>query len=118
MRSPRGIAVHATALLAIIALWAFRPHILEAQLGANSNAGSSGRTRAPLPHAIPVPGAIAAERTSPLVIDGKLNDAAWAKATPVSDFTQNDPDEGKPATERTEVRFMFDNGALYVGAKM
>jgi hypothetical protein len=34
------------------------------------------------------------------------------------DFLQKDPDEGKPATEPTEVRFLYDDDALYVGARM
>ena len=69
-------------------------------------------------HATPVPTAAAAERTGAIVMDGKLDDAAWQAATPVTQFTQTDPEEGKPASERIEVRFLFDNGALYVGAKM
>lgn len=65
-----------------------------------------------------MPAVRAAERTSPIVIDGRLDDAAWRTAAPVTDFTQTDPDEGKPASERTEVRFVFDGNALYVGAKL
>src|SRR5688572_11997316 len=51
-------------------------------------------------------------------IDGKLTEETWALAAPAGDFTQRDPDEGKPPTERTEVRFLYDDGALYVGARM
>lgn len=40
----------------------------------------------------------AALRSGPIVIDGKLDDAAWKDAIPVTDFTQVDPDEGRPAT--------------------
>jgi hypothetical protein len=69
-------------------------------------------------HAIPVPSARAVRRTSPIAIDGKLDDAAWKDATPVTDFTQIDPDMGKPASQKTEMRFLFDDDALYIGAKM
>ena len=49
-------------------------------------------------------------------LDGDvLGDPAWAAATPASGFRQNAPDEGQPATERTEVRILFGNGMLYVG---
>ena len=49
-------------------------------------------------------------------LDGDvLGDPAWAAATPASGFWQNAPDEGQPATERTEVRILFGNGMLYVG---
>ncbi|HEV3051330.1 MAG TPA: DUF5916 domain-containing protein, partial [Longimicrobium sp.] len=37
---------------------------------------------------------------------------------PATDFRQQQPNEGQPATQRTEVRFAYDDGALYVGARM
>jgi hypothetical protein len=69
-------------------------------------------------HASPVPMANAALREGTVVIDGRLDDEAWAKATPITTFTQLDPDEGKPSSERTEVRFLYDDGALYVAGRM
>ncbi|HEU4884115.1 MAG TPA: DUF5916 domain-containing protein, partial [Longimicrobium sp.] len=71
------------------------------------------RTPAPEP-----PQAVATRTTQPIHIDGLLNDAAWAAATPITEFRQLDPQEGQPATERTEVRVMYDDGALYVGARL
>src|SRR5512138_470028 len=53
--------------------------------------------------------------TSPIVLDGKLDDAAWATAAAAGGFLQRDPDEGAPATESTELRVVFDDHALYVG---
>src|SRR6266542_582153 len=49
-------------------------------------------------------------------IDGRPDEAAWQAAPPVTQFTQFDPKEGQPATQRTEVRFMYDTDALYIGA--
>jgi hypothetical protein len=69
-------------------------------------------------HEVPVPTARAAPRAGSIVIDGVLNDSAWAAAPPVTEFTQTDPDEGKPGTERTEFRFLIDDDALYVYAKL
>jgi hypothetical protein len=69
-------------------------------------------------HTIAVPSATAVKRSGAIVLDGKLDEAAWAGATPITDFRQVDPQEGKPASQRTEVRFLFDDDALYVGAKM
>jgi hypothetical protein len=66
----------------------------------------------------PRPSVRAAQRLEPIVIDGKLNDAAWAAAEPITDFHQQQPDEGKAPTERTEVRVLFDANALYVSARM
>jgi hypothetical protein len=62
---------------------------------------------------------VAATRVArPPTIDGHLTDECWSLATPAADFTQQDPDEGKPATEHTEVRFVYDDEALYVGIRL
>lgn len=50
-------------------------------------------------------------------IDGRLDDPAWAAARADGSFTQNFPDEGKPASQKTEVRVLFDNEALYIGVR-
>src|SRR5437867_3962235 len=42
-------------------------------------------------------------------LDGVLSEPDWATAIPVSDFTQREPHEGTIATERTEVRVLYDN---------
>jgi hypothetical protein len=66
------------------------------------------------PHAV----VTASRALSPPRIDGRLNDEAWATAVPASTFTQRDPDEGEPASERTEIRVLYDDAALYVGARL
>src|SRR5262245_34113972 len=50
-----------------------------------------------------------------LVVDGVLDDPAWQRAVPAADFAQLDPENGAPATERTEVRVVFDRDRLFVG---
>jgi len=50
-----------------------------------------------------------------VVLDGRLDEAFWERATAAGDFVQIDPDNGKPATERTEVRIAFDADAIYMG---
>ena len=59
-----------------------------------------------------------ARTAAKIAVDGRLDEADWARAQPAKDFLQKDPDEGKPATEPTEVRFLYDDDALYVGARM
>src|SRR4051812_28171079 len=54
----------------------------------------------------------------PPTIDGRLTEESWVLAEPASTFTQTDPDEGKSASERTEVRVLFDDDALYVGVAL
>ncbi|MDE2972922.1 MAG: hypothetical protein OXU35_11485, partial [Acidobacteriota bacterium] len=51
-------------------------------------------------------------------IDGRLDEDVWAAAEPLTDFVQADPFEGEPATERTEVRILFDEEAVYIGAML
>jgi hypothetical protein len=48
-------------------------------------------------------------------IDGILDDPAWQSATVIDKFTQQEPNIGEPATERTEVRVVYDGGHLYIG---
>ncbi|HYB93957.1 MAG TPA: DUF5916 domain-containing protein [Vicinamibacterales bacterium] len=50
-------------------------------------------------------------------IDGALDEAAWATAHVVDRFVQQEPQEGQPATDRTEVRVLYDAGHLYIGVK-
>ncbi|MGQ0643659.1 MAG: DUF5916 domain-containing protein [Gemmatimonadaceae bacterium] len=51
-------------------------------------------------------------------VDGRLDDAAWQLAQPVSDFLQHRPSELVEPTERTEVLLLYDDAALYVGARL
>ena len=51
-------------------------------------------------------------------VDGRLDDAAWGAVPMLTDFTQKEPVEGVEPTDRMEVRFAYDDTALYVGARM
>ena len=51
----------------------------------------------------------------PVGIDGILSDEAWRDAPMIDSFTQQEPNNGQPATERTEVRLLYDSGFLYIG---
>jgi hypothetical protein len=54
-----------------------------------------------------------AEGVRPLV-DGRVDDEVWALAESFDTFVQQEPNEGEPATERTEVKFLLDRQHLYV----
>jgi hypothetical protein len=67
----------------------------------------------------PPPPEIRAVRAStPIAIDGALSEDAWKSAEVIGDFRQRDPNEGAPASQRTEVRVLFDDQNLYVGARL
>jgi hypothetical protein len=50
-----------------------------------------------------------------IVLDGRLDDEIWTRTQPAGDFVQQDPDNGQPATEPTEVRIAYDENNLYIG---
>jgi hypothetical protein len=56
-----------------------------------------------------------ADNGDPPVIDGRVNDQIWEGVKPYAEFTQQDPTEGAPASERTEVRLIVGRGHVYVG---
>jgi len=56
--------------------------------------------------------------TTPLTIDGVLDEPVYGLAKPAIDFFQLEPYNGKPAMQSTEVRFFFDESAIYVGAML
>ncbi len=51
----------------------------------------------------------------PVVLDGILDEESWRQADVVENFRQRDPEEGMPASERTEVRVLYDEENLYFG---
>jgi hypothetical protein len=53
----------------------------------------------------------------PITIDGRLTEPAWELAQAATDFRQWQPHPGMPASERTEVRFLYDDNNLYIGAR-
>ena len=58
----------------------------------------------------------AAKMSSTPVLDGRvLGDSAWIGLSPTSGFWQVQPDDGEPATQKTEVYVGFSDDALYIG---
>jgi hypothetical protein len=62
-----------------------------------------------------VPATRLTDEATPPTLDGRVNDEAWLGIEPYTSFTQQDPIEGAPASERTEVRVLFDKSTVYVG---
>ncbi|MBI4540810.1 MAG: carbohydrate binding family 9 domain-containing protein, partial [Gemmatimonadetes bacterium] len=91
----------------------FAPTSVSAQ-----DAGRRSTTAAAaLDHAA-APVAMATEASATIEVDGQLDEAAWAAAPALTEFTQLDPREGEPVSEPTEVRILYDTDALYVGARL
>ncbi|MCY4511612.1 MAG: carbohydrate binding family 9 domain-containing protein, partial [Acidobacteria bacterium] len=61
--------------------------------------------------------ALRARPAPPLRIDGQLDEAVYDRVESMSGFIQNDPVEGAPASEKTEVWLLFDREHVYVVAR-
>lgn len=54
---------------------------------------------------------------APLVFDGRLDEDIYQRVQPMGDFIQQEPREGAPATEKTDVWVLFDETRLYISAR-
>jgi len=95
-------------LLSVL-VWGLIPSLVTAQ--PNGAVGARSRVN---PETVPRPTFRAARRTSPITIDGRPDEAAWAAAPLLTDFVQQLPETGAPAKYRTEVRVLYDSTTLYV----
>ena len=72
-----------------------------------------------LKQAVPDAISVRAERArGAIAIDGRLDEPSWNDAPSHGRFTQRDPNEGAAATEPSEVKILYDDDALYVGARL
>jgi hypothetical protein len=82
--------------------------LLQAQIKgtpqSNSGAAASGARRA-----------VIVQTASRVIVDGVLHEPDWAQATPIGEILQREPKPGDRATERTEVKLLYDHQNLYVG---
>src|SRR6476469_7868933 len=101
MRSPSSILVAAS--LVILA-------VLFASPATAQQTTRSQKDPRPVAHAAP--------RKGSSVVGGELDDAGWTGATPITELTQMVADDGKPASQRTELRLVYDEAAIYVAARM
>src|SRR5436190_4944304 len=53
--------------------------------------------------------------TEKINIDARLDEPAWQEAPRAASFTQREPEEGKPSSEETEIRVLYDKDNLYFG---
>jgi hypothetical protein len=82
---------------------------------SSSNRPSPPRSPVQTP-ALAVKTVQAVRAAEPIALDGRLEEDVWKSAPAATGFTQNDPNDGSPATESTEVWVAYDDHALYVAA--
>ena len=95
----------AKTLAALLAILAGSPGLGSAQSHQHS-ASENHRERYSIP---------AVRVDQPPKIDGVLDDDIWKKAPLIEEFTQQEPKEGAAASERTEVRVVYDGKTLHIG---
>lgn len=85
--------------------------IVQAQQTSTSNntQSDSAKSEAHRIHAVRI--------SDPLKIDGRLDEPSWAQAEAATDFRQESPTEGAPASEQTEVRVLYDSRNVYIGIR-
>src|SRR5437870_4565349 len=54
---------------------------------------------------------------TPIKVDGRLDDEAYRQVEPLTGFTQSEPRQGAPSSERTEAWVMFDDDNLYLACR-
>jgi hypothetical protein len=54
---------------------------------------------------------------APLKVDGHLDEAIYSRVQPITDFIQQEPREGSPATEKTDAWIFFDDNSVYISAR-
>lgn len=113
------VPVRTARSLATVCLFAFLvpPPLLAQEAVDAGGAGAEPERIADL-DAAPRPAAAAVRATGPIDVDARLDEAAWAAAPVIDRFVQQKPFAGLPATERTEVRILYDDENLYIGAEM
>jgi hypothetical protein len=93
-------------LVGVVALClALAPSALSAQTRVDGAAGRKQATATRVPN-------------GSIRVDGRLDDEVWQKATPITDFVQKEPVENAAPTDQMEVRLVYDDDVLYVGARM
>lgn len=55
---------------------------------------------------------------TPITIDGKLDEPDWINASEATDFIQHEPYNGAAPSQKTSVKVLYDDNALYIGARM
>ncbi|MFQ5629743.1 MAG: carbohydrate binding family 9 domain-containing protein, partial [bacterium] len=58
---------------------------------------------------------LTAKQADEIKIDGILSEACWQNAEIATGLKQREPDESTPASERTEIRVVYDENTLYLG---
>ncbi|MES3008962.1 MAG: carbohydrate binding family 9 domain-containing protein [Pseudomonadota bacterium] len=97
------------------------PRLATCALIATTTALVSAGTQAQITETVPATAqkqVRAVRVATPPVIDGRMDDAVWQQAEPITDFHQIRPGNQTEPSERTEVYVVYDDDAMYIAARM
>jgi len=114
-RRPGGLILLAFTSTLFLAL--LSPANALAQGTRNDQSGNGPASDVPYDHATMAPTLMAYPLTEEIQVDGRLDEGIWQTVEPFTDFIQREPNEGEPASERTEVRVLVGPDALYIGGR-
>jgi hypothetical protein len=121
-RSPgirRAFGASAIALTFIVVVASDARAQLRVQSGLGASGAGAARSEGSTPSPYSGRRSLSAVRASDRIrIDGVIDEAAWKSAAVGSDFVQRTPDVLQPATQRTEVRVLIDDAALYLAMRL
>jgi hypothetical protein len=99
-----------------VACWWVCPAVTDAQtLTLQGGPGAPGGPAVSIGILAGRPTVSAVRTDDPPRIDGRLDDAIWQMAARVTEFVQQRPLEGSPATEQTEIFIAYDSQNIYFG---
>ena len=99
-------------VLGLLLLVVINPLEVKGQESTSKNtATGSDNSALPSIHALKI------ETDESITLDGFLNESIWKRASAATGFTQRTPNDGSPATEKTEAYVIYTSDAIYVGAK-
>lgn len=108
--------MHPVAFVPLLALSVFALPLCAQTSPAAPQQADSARVNHPAVGVAPTLEARAA--SGPIRIDGILDEAAWANAPVATNFMQRRPNEGSPASQRTEARVVYGDDAIYIGVRL
>ena len=113
MRTLSHVSVIATGIMLAV------PRASVSQIRSGDGSASRSVNGGPYPidpEAASRPTLRAMRASGPIIIDGVIDDPPWEDAQIATGFIQSKPDTGHPASENSEVRIVFDDDKLYIGA--
>ena len=117
--TPTTVAVIGLSLAVLIGAVAPSPATAQVTPTDETATDHAGGRAWPIdPEAAARPSLEVVRASGPITLDGRVDEAAWAGAPIAGDFVQSKPLTGYPASERTDVRVLYDEDYFYIGAVM